>query len=75
MAYLSVHLEYSELGLFVVHKIVSEYAESIETYLEKYLSAYGENAKTPSSPNAPRDIRLGDFLTKNKNILDLRFAT
>jgi hypothetical protein len=38
----------AQLRLFAVHKIVFEYAESIQTYSEirsKYSSAYGENAK------------------------------
>jgi hypothetical protein len=32
--YLSVYGENGKLGLFVVHKIISEYAESIKTYSE-----------------------------------------
>ncbi len=33
--YLSVHGDYGNLGLFAVHKIVSEYAERIYAYTEK----------------------------------------
>jgi hypothetical protein len=32
--YLSVYGEHGKLGLFAVHKIVSEYGESIQTYSE-----------------------------------------
>ncbi len=32
--YLSVYREHGKLGLYAVHKIVSDYAESIKTYSE-----------------------------------------
>ena len=35
--YLSVDGEYGKLGLFAVHKIVSDYAKSIYMYLENAL--------------------------------------
>ncbi len=71
----------TKIGLFAVHKIVSEYSECISTFrrIRRYLSAYGKNPKRilPYSPNTPRDIKLSltQFSTKAKNISYLRSST
>jgi hypothetical protein len=47
--HLNVYGEYGKLGLFAVHKIVFEYAESIKTYSEnkrKESMAYAYTEKT-----------------------------
>jgi hypothetical protein len=53
----------TNLGLFALQKIISEYAESIsgcQRIFGNYLSTYGEYAKRilPYSPYIPRDIIL-----------------
>ncbi len=73
----------TQLGLFVVHKIVSEYVESIETYSKNSQKVFlKENLeKTPKefsySPNTPRDIKLSlswRIFVQNQH-LDLRSST
>ncbi len=61
--YLSEYGEHGKLGLFAVHKIVSEYAESIKHIRRmrgKNLCVHGEDAKIllAHSPNTPKDIKV-----------------
>ncbi len=63
--YLSVYGEHGKLGLFAVHKIVFEYAEStvfkhIWRMRGKNLYVHGEDEKIllAYSPNTPKDIKV-----------------
>ncbi len=62
---LSLYREYVKSGLFAVHKIISQYAESIEPYSENMrkestVCVHGEDAKKllAYSHNTPRDIKV-----------------
>ncbi len=61
--YLRICGEYVKLGIFAVHKIVSEYAENIKRIRRihgKNLCVHGEDAKRlwVYSPNTPKDIKV-----------------
>ncbi len=61
--YLSVYGEHGKLGLFAVHKIVSEYRKVfklIRRMQGKNLCVHGVDAKRllAYSPNTPKDIKV-----------------